>query len=172
MVQRRFVLIDVIFEWILWPFLRQTKFLSSFPSVNACFTIKKCSLCHRRLSSRVNVPLHHTTWQWSGNIIYFVFCYFLGQVKIAVFTSKNTDLNVVRQWLSAAAIIWPKSCSYSLYAVDGFWNAWAEWSECTTTCGGGTRYRNRTCVPPIHGGFDCPGSASDVEACSENPCPS
>lgn len=29
--------------------------------------------------------------------------------------------------------------------VDGVWNGWMQWSECTVSCGYGTRNRSRTC---------------------------
>ena len=31
--------------------------------------------------------------------------------------------------------------------------------------------RDRTCASPLHGGTECEGPASEIEACNEDPCP-
>lgn len=58
-------------------------------------------------------------------------------------------------------------------SVDGIWSSWTSWNECDFTCGGGLRYRNRTCTEPIpqYGGEYCSGNDTDVSTCNENPCP-
>merc|ERR1712062_649665 len=43
--------------------------------------------------------------------------------------------------------------------------SWTEWSECSTTCGKGTRNRTRTCQGP----FECIGEDTETEACPNNP---
>ena len=48
---------------------------------------------------------------------------------------------------------------------------WTEWSDCDLTCGGGTKYRNRTCNGPYFGGVPCNGSNISSELCSQQPCP-
>ena len=58
--------------------------------------------------------------------------------------------------------------------VAGGWNAW---QSCPVTCGGGNQTRTRTCNNPkgTDEGYDCTvdGSmGSDLQGCSENPCPS
>lgn len=56
-------------------------------------------------------------------------------------------------------------------SVDGYWTDWNAWSTCTATCGGGTRYRERTCIEPQYGGDYCLGDATETEACDSVFCP-
>ncbi|KAH3884725.1 hypothetical protein DPMN_008711 [Dreissena polymorpha] len=60
---------------------------------------------------------------------------------------------------------------YSYPAVDGVWNAWTAWNECSHTCGYGNRNRSRTCRGPFHDGAECPGLPDDVETCNAFSCP-
>ncbi|XP_041478166.1 sushi, von Willebrand factor type A, EGF and pentraxin domain-containing protein 1-like [Lytechinus variegatus] len=57
--------------------------------------------------------------------------------------------------------------------VDGAWSHWSLWSECSTTCGGGTRSRSRACTNPAPqgGGLNCSGKAEQVGMCNEFECP-
>ena len=62
--------------------------------------------------------------------------------------------------------------------VDGAYTPWTAWSECTATCGGGTRMRNRSCTypPPQNGGKTCLdqglGPELETQNCNMQPCPS
>ncbi|KAK6188476.1 hypothetical protein SNE40_004643 [Patella caerulea] len=55
--------------------------------------------------------------------------------------------------------------------IDGIWNPWAEWGECSHTCGGGTQQRSRTCEGPYYNGAECSGSATDTGSCNTFSCP-
>ena len=58
--------------------------------------------------------------------------------------------------------------------VDGNWNSWGEWGDCSVTCGDGVKTRIRTCTnpPPTDGGKECVGdSSSETSACSTTNCP-
>ncbi|XP_052778494.1 uncharacterized protein LOC128215934 [Mya arenaria] len=57
--------------------------------------------------------------------------------------------------------------------VDGAWNSWMEWGECSTTCETGWRLRSRACDQPApeYGGKPCPGSFNDNITCVERECP-
>ena len=49
---------------------------------------------------------------------------------------------------------------------------WGEWTECSRTCGGGKRARERACIIPD--GQDrvaCTGDLRQVEDCNNDPCP-
>eukprot|EP00928_Gymnodinium_smaydae_P064666 TRINITY_DN4794_c0_g2_i1.p1 TRINITY_DN4794_c0_g2~~TRINITY_DN4794_c0_g2_i1.p1 ORF type:complete len:1188 (-),score=266.17 TRINITY_DN4794_c0_g2_i1:180-3743(-) len=57
-------------------------------------------------------------------------------------------------------------------AVDCQMREWTEWSECTLTCGGGTRERFRAIAEvPRYGGKICDESLRDVEECNRTECP-
>ena len=63
------------------------------------------------------------------------------------------------------------------------WGEWTEFTQCSTTCGGGMRERSRKCDSPQakHGGLDCfyPHSIQEkgftvyihrVKECNPDPC--
>jgi hypothetical protein len=49
-----------------------------------------------------------------------------------------------------------------------------EWEECSVTCGGGNKTRNRTCTEPEpqYGGDNCTGHDTNYTSCNDYPCPS
>lgn len=60
-------------------------------------------------------------------------------------------------------------------SVDGGWGEWSPFTECTVTCGGGVKSRNRVCNSPIPDpdGNPCdPVNASETQACNTQSCPS
>lgn len=61
-----------------------------------------------------------------------------------------------------------------LSTVDGNWSTWGGWQECSVTCGGGDKTRNRTCTDPIpqYSGEDCHGNDTEVAICNAILCPS
>ncbi|XP_066297373.1 uncharacterized protein [Branchiostoma lanceolatum] len=64
-----------------------------------------------------------------------------------------------------------KSCDFlPPCAVDGGWSPWTFWSNCTETCGNGTRTRSRSCDHPLpqHGGANCTGDANQTQACGQD----
>ena len=58
--------------------------------------------------------------------------------------------------------------------VHGGWSGWQPWSTCSTSCGGGERFRARLCnePEPAYGGRDCIGSAEQTDFCNTESCPS
>jgi hypothetical protein len=54
--------------------------------------------------------------------------------------------------------------------VDGYWEDWQAWSNCSAECGDGVRKRRRECVEPLYGGLPCPGSPLGAESCTMDPC--
>ena len=59
------------------------------------------------------------------------------------------------------------------FSVDGLWSPWTPWTPCSTSCGGGSRSRRRTCDNPApeYGGHSCDGDASETDTCNEKLCP-
>ncbi|XP_036128071.1 hemicentin-1 [Molossus molossus] len=64
-------------------------------------------------------------------------------------------------------------CNERHCPVDGRWAAWASWSACTASCGGGARQRTRGCSDPApqYGGSKCEGSDVQSDFCNNDPCP-
>lgn len=60
----------------------------------------------------------------------------------------------------------------SFIPVDGYYSEWGVWSQCSVSCGGGSYWRTRSCVPPKNGGLDCIGPANVTDSCNTQPCPS
>eukprot|EP00434_Breviolum_minutum_P031701 symbB.v1.2.028035.t1/scaffold2927.1/size67078/2 len=56
--------------------------------------------------------------------------------------------------------------------IDCLWGEWEDWSDCTSTCGGGIQRRNRIIVvSPQNGGRLCePKDKYEVSACSTHSC--
>ena len=62
---------------------------------------------------------------------------------------------------------------YILFTVvNGDWSEWSEREECSVTCGGGNKTRNRTCTEPQYGGDNCTGHDTNYASCNDYPCPS
>ena len=64
-----------------------------------------------------------------------------------------------------------KKCGYEC-AIDGSWNDFGAWSECSAACGGGFQTRTRTCSnpAPAYGGADCNGQSKQEQACNVQAC--
>ncbi|XP_063688512.1 SCO-spondin-like isoform X2 [Bolinopsis microptera] len=56
--------------------------------------------------------------------------------------------------------------------VDGGWSEFGEWSECSVSCGGGSKFRSRSCSNPApeNGGADCDGDDLESQDCNADPC--
>ena len=65
-----------------------------------------------------------------------------------------------------------EGCHRRICPIHGQWTAWSRWSDCSHTCSGGIKYRDRTCSnpPPSNEGKTCTGNSTEVEMCSVRPC--
>ncbi|XP_069104021.1 coadhesin-like isoform X2 [Argopecten irradians] len=66
-----------------------------------------------------------------------------------------------------------QTCMLANCSVNGNWSEWNPWTDCSESCGNGTRNRNRICdyPPPAFGGNDCVGFNSEEELCMLQYCP-
>jgi len=63
-------------------------------------------------------------------------------------------------------------CNATACPLDCALSEWSEWTNCTRTCGGGSRKRVRSTVQqPMFGGEDCVGPFQAKESCAEQFCP-
>nr|XP_006811817.1 PREDICTED: A disintegrin and metalloproteinase with thrombospondin motifs 18-like [Saccoglossus kowalevskii] len=58
--------------------------------------------------------------------------------------------------------------------IHGNWSAYAEYGECSRTCGGGITYKERECnnPKPQYGGRYCQGDSKSYRMCNIQDCPS
>ena len=68
-----------------------------------------------------------------------------------------------------------KICNTNLCPIHGGFSEWTKFSECTKSCGNGTKTKTRNCSnpEPQHGGNDCSrlGSNSKLQQCNTHHCP-
>ena len=56
--------------------------------------------------------------------------------------------------------------------IDSVWQEWGQWSECSTSCGNGSKVRARACSEPAFGGNDtCVGNSTETIDCLRSECP-
>uniref|UniRef100_A0A8C1US65 Adhesion G protein-coupled receptor B3 n=1 Tax=Cyprinus carpio TaxID=7962 RepID=A0A8C1US65_CYPCA len=63
-----------------------------------------------------------------------------------------------------------KLCNIALCPVDGQWQEWSAWSDCSVTCANGTQQRKRQCSAAAHGGSECRGHWAESRECSNPEC--
>ena len=54
------------------------------------------------------------------------------------------------------------------------WGVWGSWSECSQTCGNGTKVRARDCYTPAQFRVDpgnCFGEEEEITSCNNSECP-
>jgi len=70
-----------------------------------------------------------------------------------------------------------KECRKGMCPVNGGYGSWGKFGECTVTCGGGVRQKERPCnnPEPKYLGKTCEeqelGPSIETEACNADPCP-
>ncbi|XP_034463907.1 adhesion G protein-coupled receptor B3 isoform X9 [Hippoglossus hippoglossus] len=63
-----------------------------------------------------------------------------------------------------------KLCNIALCPVDGQWQEWSSWSDCSVTCANGTQQRTRQCSAAAHGGSECRGHWAESRECHNPDC--
>ena len=80
----------------------------------------------------------------------------------------GSPLGTIKNWSNVCSII----RSNVFAAIPAEWESWGQWSQCSTSCGNGSRVRGRGCSEPAFGGNDqCPGSSTEIEDCVSAECP-
>eukprot|EP00794_Sanderia_malayensis_P015773 gene15773-17365_t len=66
-------------------------------------------------------------------------------------------------------------CNQDPCPVNGGYETWSEYSECSKSCGNGSRTRFRNCInpPPTWGGKNCDelGNSEEITLCNTHNCP-
>ena len=85
---------------------------------------------------------------------------------------KDWDLWVTLKFKCTIAVLFTFALFCNLVAgTFGEWQAWGEWSQCTTSCGAGSKFRSRTCSEPTVGGDQkCPGKSTEAAPCMISEC--
>lgn len=65
-----------------------------------------------------------------------------------------------------------QACVVTPTPINGDWSAYGNWSTCSSSCGGGTQTRTRTCTnpSPANGGSTCSGLTIETQACNTQTC--
>ncbi|CAH1776211.1 unnamed protein product, partial [Owenia fusiformis] len=63
------------------------------------------------------------------------------------------------------------TCNDHSCPVDGKWEEFGDWFECSVSCGNGTQVKIRECNGPYFGGANCTGHFSEEQFCNTFPCP-
>ncbi|XP_031556840.1 uncharacterized protein LOC116293538 isoform X2 [Actinia tenebrosa] len=64
-----------------------------------------------------------------------------------------------------------KSCELVECTATCRCGPWADWSDCTTTCGGGIQQRRRDCLHPKNSKLSCEADSKETRLCMPEPCP-
>ncbi|KAI3362661.1 hypothetical protein L3Q82_001735 [Scortum barcoo] len=63
-----------------------------------------------------------------------------------------------------------ESAKFMAQTVDGQWQEWSSWSDCSVTCANGTQQRTRQCSAAAHGGSECRGHWAESRECHNPDC--
>lgn len=64
------------------------------------------------------------------------------------------------------------TCNAFTCPADCIWNAWGAWGECSRSCGGGQRIKERKMLQQaLNGGLECQGAPAEVHPCNVEVCP-
>lgn len=93
-------------------------------------------------------------------------------VLLAFNLRENSDLNISSHFcLPSFSLHMGHACWVVVGAsVDGQWQEWSSWSDCSVTCANGTQQRTRQCSAAAHGGSECRGHWAESRECHNPDC--
>ena len=95
-------------------------------------------------------------------------CLFAHGIRFTSWLGKRWTQRGLRCITSASSyFLWPR-LSIIFRVTEEEWSTWSPWSECSSTCGGGTQYRSRLCED-LKGG-KCYGEPVETEECNTHTC--
>ena len=72
----------------------------------------------------------------------------------------------VPRWLNHSSLLHSFMLINYIAAVASKWQEWGQWSECSVSCGQGSKLRARTCSGALFGGNqNCPGHSTESGVC-------
>lgn len=93
-------------------------------------------------------------------------------VSLAFSLRENSHLNISSHFcLPSFSLHLGHACWVVVGAsVDGQWQEWSSWSDCSVTCANGTQQRTRQCSAAAHGGSECRGHWAESRECHNPDC--
>ena len=75
------------------------------------------------------------------------------------------------QLIAEEALVVAENNTLNTFPCACVWGEWEEWGECSVSCGGGSKSRQRQVAKnATNGGDECEGSFSSSTTCGTNPC--
>lgn len=104
-------------------------------------------------------------WKNLQVVMTFSFCFLASNLR------ENSDLNISHFYLPSFCLHMGHACWVVVGAsVDGQWQEWSSWSDCSVTCANGTQQRTRQCSAAAHGGSECRGHWAESRECHNPDC--
>ena len=109
------------------------------------------------------LPLHINIGKGEG---FFLASSLINGLSLIIFYH---DCSQFLQWYDKSIIFF--TC-YIIAPINGHWNRWGSWGECSVTCGKGVHTRTRLCTDPApkNGGDNCLGDNTEQQECAKISC--
>lgn len=80
-------------------------------------------------------------------------------------------MSLIKVWYPSIHPLVTMICMLICSSQADYWSDWSNWSLCSRTCGGGSSYRLRKCIPSFIFQYDCQGEAIQYVTCNNEQCP-
>ena len=78
--------------------------------------------------------------------------------------------NIIKLFFLQYTYLYKRIINDCFSARDCTWADWSTWSQCSKTCGQGTRSKSRVKTVTEIGGGSCSGQPNETEQCNEKSC--